>query len=257
MEKLGWLVVILVVGAVVWVGSKLGSANDPPAAAAPAPALTTTTAAPDPGTTSTSRRRHSHEPREHHDARDQTIALDAVLHPEDVESGIWHKTEASNETHPCPQNDPDLSSLTVTACAHRTYLTSNKLGAIDSIVRVFPDRRQARHYFEAVNNRGELGCLVKSVRKFLAPAGARMRLLYARLQDRPALGDRTAVYLVAYELTFPNGASEGYPVELLRFQRGRANATLYYSSVFSRDGSRPCTCELDDARRVSKRLAAT
>jgi hypothetical protein len=255
MEKLGWIVLILVVGAVIWVGSKLASTGDPSASAAPAP--TTTAAAPDPSTTSTPRRRHSHDPRERHDPRDQTIALDAVLHPEDVENGIWHETEASNEAHPCPQNDPDLSSLTVTAYAHRTYLSSNKLGAIDSIVRVFPNREQARRYFEAVNNRGELGCLVKSVGKFLAPAGARMRLVYARLQDRPALGDRTALYLVAYELTFPNGTREGYPVELLRFQRGRANATLYYSSVFSRDGSRPCTCELDDARRVSKRLAAT
>ena len=255
MEKLGWIVLVFVVGAVVWVGSKLASADGSPAAGTPV--STSTTALPGATATSAPKRRHSHEPRDRHDARDQTIALEAVLHPEDVENGIWHETPASNETHPCPQNDPDLSSLTVTAYAHRTYLTSNKLGAIDSIVRVFPDRDQARRYFEAVNNHGELGCLVKSVRTFLAPAGARMRLLYARLQDRPALGDRTAVYLVAYELTFPNGTREGYPVELLRFQRGRANATLYYSSVFSRDGSRPCTCELDDARRVSKRLAAT
>jgi hypothetical protein len=253
MDKLGWVLLVLVVAAVAWVGSKLVSTDDPPASAAPAP----TTTALGPGGAQTSGRRGSHDPRERHAAGDETIALEAVLHPEDVENGIWHETEASNKTRPCPQNDPDLSSLLVTGYAHRAYLTSNKLGAIDSIVRVFPDRNQARSYFEAVNNRGELACLVKSVRKFLAPAGARMRLLYARLQDRPALGDRTAVYLVAYELTFPNGTREGYPVELLRFQRGRANATLYYSAVFSRDGSRPCTCELDDARRVSKRLAAT
>jgi hypothetical protein len=253
-EKLGWALLILLAGAVIWVGSKLASTDDPPASAARV--STTTAPAPDPGTP-TSGRRRSHEPREQHVAGDQTIALDAVLHPEDVENGIWHETEASNETHPCPQNDPDLSSLTVTGYAHRTYLTSNKLGAIDSIVRLFPNHEQARRYFQAVNNPAELRCLVKSVRKFLAPAGARMRLLYARLQPRPALGDRTAVYLVAYELTFPDGAREGYPVELLRFQRGRGAATLYYSSVFSRDGSRPCTCELDDARRVSRRLAGT
>jgi hypothetical protein len=254
MEKLGWVVLILVVGTVIWVGSKLASTGDPPASAARASTTTATT--PDPAT-STSRSRGSHEPRERHAAGDQTIALNAVLHPEDVENGIWHETEASNETHPCPQNDPDLSSLTVTGYAHRTYLTSNKLGAIDSIVRLFPNRGQARSYFEAVNNRAELGCLVKSVRKFLAPAGARMRLLYARLQSAPELADRTAIYLVAYELTFPDGAREGYPVELLRLQRGRGAATLYYSSVFSQDGSRPCTCELKDARLVSRRLAGT
>ena len=77
------------------------------------------------------------------------------------------------------------------------------------------------------------------------------------LQSAPELADRTAIYLVAYELTFPDGAREGYPVELLRFQRGRGAATLYYSSVFSQDGSRPCTCELKDARLVSRRLAGT
>jgi hypothetical protein len=87
--------------------------------------------------------------------------------------------------------------------------------------------------------------------------GLKPRVRYAKLQREPAIGSQTAIYLVGYVITVSDGTRYVYPVELLNFQMGRAIGSHQYTLVFSPDGSRPCECELDEARLVSSRLSRT
>ena len=77
------------------------------------------------------------------------------------------------------------------------------------------------------------------------------------MQTEPSIGSQTAIYLVGYSIALSDGSRWEWPVEMLTFRVGRAIGALQYIGVVSPDGSRPCQCELDEARVVASRLSRT
>lgn len=240
-------------------GTKVFASDEGAAEAAGAPSDTTTaneeTADEEKGSGSKSGA-DSHAPRKHRVAADVAIARKAVLHAKDVGAG-WHQVPLpTDKGRACPENDPDLSRFTITGEARSIF--ENGGGArTESRVRLFENGGQAALYFEATNNRTILRCIRDGVKGWLGRKGWKPRLLYARLETQPPIGSQTAIYLVDYVITLSDGTRQEYPVELITFQVGRAVGALQFNFIFSPDGSRPCQCELDEARLVSSRLYRT
>ncbi|MEO8290462.1 MAG: hypothetical protein ABI649_05640 [Gaiellaceae bacterium] len=249
---------ILFVG-VFWASSRVSageSSPNPPSAAAP-PVTTTPEESSKPAKRSKNPSSNkSHDYQEHHAASDMRLARKAVLHPDDV-AAIWHPADLGADSGPgCPQNDPDLSRLTVTGRARSLYRTDNG-ASTESRVKLFANAGQAAAYFEATSNRTVLLCIRNGIKGWLKRKGLQPSVLYARLETEPAIGARTAIYLVSYAITISDGTRVEYPTEYLSFQVGRAVGGVSYTMVFSPDGSRPCECELDEARLMASRLYRT
>jgi hypothetical protein len=187
-----------------------------------------------------------------HVAADEAIARRAILHPDDV--GLAWERVAATKRNPdaCPENDPDLSGVTLTGEARTAFQRGSARS--DVIVDVFRDPNDARLYFRGTNNRTVLRCVRDGIKGWLRSKGLKPRVAYARLEYQPAIGEQTMIYLVGYEITLSDGTRAGYPVELLTFQTGRAVGSLSYALVFSPDGSRPCQCEMQEANLVASRL---
>ena len=197
---------------------------------------------------------NSHEPHKHLVPADMAIARAAVLQPNDVNS-IWRPIPAPlSGGHACPENNPDRSRFTITGQGRSIFKSG--VGALtESRVTLYKNAGQAALSFEATNNRTYLRCIREGIKSWLQGRGLKPRVRYAKLQREPAIGSQTAIYLVGYVITVSDGTKYVYPVELLNFQIGRAIGSHQYTLVFSPDGSRPCECELDEARLVSSRLA--
>ncbi len=190
-------------------------------------------------------------PRERLIREDMALAKRAVLRLSDMEPG-WQRVKPSGDDGPgCPAT-PDLSHFRITGKASSTFEGGHS--RIDSEVEVFANAGQAAAYFDTVYNRTALGCIRDGIKGAFRKAGLKPRVTYARLERRPALGSRTAIFLVGYILTFPNGTQKPHPVEFLTFQTGRAVGALSYSFVSPDDPSRPCQCELNQARLLASRL---
>jgi hypothetical protein len=244
---------------IFWAGSKVSageSSPNLPSSAAPQ-GTTTLEESSKPAKRSKNRSSNkSHDYQEHHVAGDMRLAKKAVLHPHDV-AAIWHPVDPGDDSGPgCPQNDPDLSRLTVTGRARSLYRTDSG-ASTESRVRLFANAGQAAAYFEATSNRTVLRCIRNGIKGWLKKNGLQPSVLYARLETEPAIGARTAIYLVSYAITISDGTRVEYPTEYLTFQIGRAVGGVSYTRVFSPDGSRPCQCELDEARLVASRLYRT
>jgi hypothetical protein len=112
-------------------------------------------------------------------------------------------------------------------------------------------------YFEATSNRTILRCIRDGVKGALRKAGLQPRVLYARFQKEPPIGSQTAIYVINYIITLSDGTRYEYPVDVVTFQVGRAVGAVSFSFVPSDDDSRPCSCELDEARLVASRLYRT
>ena len=185
-------------------------------------------------------------------AGDTAIARDAVLRETDLHAS-WSPVRVSNRGGPgCRENDADISDLTVTGKAHSALESGQS--RMESGVKVFRNPAQAGAYFDATFNRTVLGCIRDGIKSALRKRGLEPELIYARFLTEPALGARTAIYVVAYAVTLSDGSKFEYPVELLTFQVGRAVAALDFSLIPSDEASRPCSCELDEARLVASRL---
>jgi len=244
--KAGWIPVILLIVGVLWFGSKLSSAGDPVPSNASGPVVTTGDG---------SGHRKGREPQKSLVASDVALARAAVLHPDDVNIG-WRKVPPTpTKSSGCPANRPDLTSYVITGEADTAYAGPSGASSQESRVKIFANELQASGYFEATNNEVVLRCIRDGFASSFRRSGVKVKVVYARLDDQPALGEQTAIYLLGYSLRGKTGGTQGYPVELLSFRRGRAVVSLGYSFVFSEDGSRPCTCELNDARVVASRLA--
>jgi len=243
--KAGWIPVILLVVGVLWFGSKLSSAGDPVPSGTSRSVATTT------GDTHEAGR--GRQPQKSLVASDVALARRAVLHPDDV--NIDWREIAPTKSSGCRANRPDLSSYVITGEADRAYAGPSGPSLQESRVKIFANQLQASAYFEATNNETVLRCIRDGIASSFRSSGAKVKVVYARLDDQPALGEQTAIYLLGYSLRGKTGGTQGYPVEFLSFRRGRAVVSLGYSFVYSEDGSRPCDCELNDARVVSARLA--
>lgn len=156
----------------------------------------------------------------------------------------------------CRENNPDRSRFTITGQG-RSMFKAGDGTLTESRVTLYANAGQAALSFEATNNRANLRCMRDGIQSWLKGKGWKPRVLYAKLQREPAIGSKTAIYVVGYVITLSDGTRYEYPVELLNFQTGRAIGSHQYTLVFSPDGSRPCECELDEARLVSSRLART
>jgi hypothetical protein len=185
-------------------------------------------------------------------AADMAIARNAVLRDSDLYAS-WNPVRVSNRDGPgCPENDADVSHLTVRGKAQSAFKSGQSL--MDSRVKLFENPAQAGAYFDATFNRTVLGCIRDGIKNALRKRGLEPEVIYARFLTNPPLGARTAIYVVAYAITLSDGSKFEYPVEVLTFQVGRGVAALSFNLVPSDDGSRPCSCELDEARRVAGRL---
>ena len=251
---------ILFAGA-LWGSTKIFPAGEPVARAAEANLLSTTAegAKTEKAPKDVESKRSgsgSHEPRKHLVPADMAIARAAVLQPNDVNS-IWRRIPApTSGGRGCPENNPDRSRFTITGRGRSMFKAGS--GALtESRVTLYANAGQAALSFEATNNRANLRCIRDGIKSWLRGKGWKPRVLYAKLQREPAIGSQTAIYLVGFVITLSDGTRVEYPVELLNFQMGRAIGSLQYTLVFSPDGSRPCECELDEARLVSSRLART
>lgn len=181
------------------------------------------------------------------------IARQAVLRLGDMQ-GSWHEVRPSREGGPgCAANNPDLSRFTVTGEARSAFEGGES--RIESRVKLFANSGQAALFFEATSNRAGLRCIRDGVKGGLSKAGLRPRVLYARVQTEPPIGSRTANYVLGYLITLSDGSQMLYPVDVLTFQIGRAVGTVSFDLVPSDDGSRPCSCEIDEARVIVSRLA--
>jgi hypothetical protein len=247
MGKAGWIPVILLVIGVLWFGSKLSSAGDPVSSDAAGPVATA------PG--GDSGHRGGRKAEKSFVARDVALARRAVLHPDDVNMDWREVPPTPTKSSACPGNRPDLSRYVITGEADRSYAGPGGDSSQEARVKIFANELQASGYFEAVNNEAVLRCVRDGIAASFRRSGAKVKVVYARLEDEPALGEQTAIYLLGLSLRGKTGVKQGYPVELLSFRRGRAVVSLGYSFVYSEDGSRPCACELNDARVVGARLA--
>lgn len=249
---------ILFAGA-LWGSTKIFPTGEPVARAAEANLLSTTAEGAETGKApkvveSKKSGSGSHEPRKRLVPADMAIARAAVLQPNDVNS-IWRPIPAPlSGGHACPESNPDRSRLTITGQGRSIFKSG--VGALtESRVTLYKNAGQAALSFEATNNRTYLRCIREGIKSWLQGRGLKPRVRYAKLQREPAIGSQTAIYLVGYVITVSDGTRYVYPVELLNFQMGRAIGSHQYTLVFSPDGSRPCECELDEARLVSSRLA--
>jgi hypothetical protein len=250
---------ILFAGA-LWGSAKIFPTGEPVARAAEANPLSTTAESAEtekaPKDVESKSGSGSHEPRKRLVPTDMAIAHAAVLQPNDVNS-IWRPLPAPlSGGHACPENNPDRSRFTITGQGRSIFKSG--VGALtESRVTLYKNAGQAALSFEATNNRANLRCIREGIKSWLQGRGLKPRVRYAKLQREPAIGSQTAIYLVGYVITVSDGTRYVYPVELLNFQTGRAIGSLQYTLVFSPDGSRPCKCELDEARLVSSRLSRT
>jgi hypothetical protein len=195
-----------------------------------------------------------HAPRERLVAADMAIARSAVLHSSDL-APSWKRARLSPDNeNGCSENDPDLSRFTVTGKARSAFRGGQSL--MVSRVKLFANAGQAALYFEAISNRTILRCIRDGIKRALRRANLRPQVMYARFQEEPPIGARTAHYVIGYVITTDKGSYE-YPVDVLTFQMGRAIGALSFSFVPSDDGRRPCACELDEARLVASRLNDT
>lgn len=192
-------------------------------------------------------------PREQLVVADVALARKAVLQPGDL-APPWRAFRAPEQKAPgCPANAPDLSRFTITGRASSAFKTGRG-GQTYSEVTVFANAGQAALYFEATSNRTVLGCIRDGVKRNLNRSGFDPTVMYARLLRQPPVGAQTTHYVLAYAVKLPDGTRQEYPVDVLTFRAGRAVGALAYNFVFSPDGSRPCTCELVEARLVAGRL---
>jgi hypothetical protein len=193
-----------------------------------------------------------HAPRERPVAADMAAARNAVLRSSDLSAG-WKEVRASAKGgNGCPENDPDVSRFTVTGEAQSAFKGGQS--RIESRVKLFANGGQAALFFEATSNQTILRCIRDGIKRTLRKAGLRPRVAYARFEEQPPVGARTAIYVVGYVLTLADGRTLDYPVDILTFQIGRAVGALSFSLVPSDDGLRPCSCELDHARVVASRV---
>jgi hypothetical protein len=192
-------------------------------------------------------------PRERLIGRDMRIARQAVLRASDMQSLAWTRARLGAEGGPgCPANRPDLSRFTITGKARSAFEGGDS--RIDSRVTVFANASQAALFFQATSNRTVLRCIRDGVKRSLRKGGLKPRVLYARLLKEPAIGSQTTIYVIGYELTLSSGRKMEYPLDLLTFQVGRSVAGLGFNLISSEDDSRPCPCELEEARLVASRL---
>jgi hypothetical protein len=184
------------------------------------------------------------------------LAERAVLHAAEV-AAVWIPLHLADDPGAgCPANDPDLSKFTVTGRAQSAFKTTG--GArMESRVKLFANGGQAAMYFEATSNRTVLRCIRDGIKGWLRENGWKPRVLYARLQTEPPIGAQTAMYLIDYVLTMSDGTRQEYPVDVRTFQVGHAVGAVSFNFIASPDGSRPCECELAEARLVSSRLYQT
>jgi hypothetical protein len=185
---------------------------------------------------------------------DITIARKAVLRLSDMGPGGWRRVPVSAEAGPgCAGTNPNVSRMRVTGTARSAF--KGGVSQIESRVKLFTSAGDAARYFDANLNGAVLRCIRDGVRGALQRAGLRPRVVYARFQRTPRIGSRTAIYVVGYLLTLANGRKQPYPVDMLAFHVGRAVGVVSFTLVPSDDGSRPCSCELDEARLVASRLS--
>jgi hypothetical protein len=244
----------------LWAGTKVLPTGADPTPYGDVSRLGTTTAAEE--TTDAPKRAKKKSNSDRHDPRkrlvraDMAIARRAVLHPKDV-GWAWTPAPVPRGDGPgCPANDPDRSRFTITGVGRSLFVTGTGHRS-ESRVTVFANAGQAALNFEATNNRTILRCIRDGIKRSLRREGLRPRVLYARLQTEPSVGSQTAIYLVGYRITLSDGSRWEWPVEMLTFRVGRAIGALQYIGVVSPDGSRPCQCELDEARLVASRLSQT
>jgi hypothetical protein len=192
------------------------------------------------------------EPRERLRRSDNAIARAAVLRQSDMNGDGWKRIHPSPDVpQHCASHDPDLSRFTLTGKARSAFKGSASY--IESRATLLPSALEAQRYFEANFGPRALGCLRNSVKRALAKAGLQPRLLGARYEGAPNVGDQTSAYVIEYAITAHRKRFR-YPVDIIAFRTSRAVGSLWFALIPSSDGQRPCTCEFYEARKVEARL---
>jgi hypothetical protein len=152
----------------------------------------------------------------------------------------------------CASYDPDLSRFTLTGKARSAFKGSASY--IESRATLLLSALEAQRYFEANFGPRALGCLRNSVKRALAKAGLQPRLLGARYEGAPNIGEQTSAYVIEYAITAHRKRFR-YPVDIIAFRTSRAVGSLWFALIPAADGQRPCTCEFYEARKVEARLS--
>jgi hypothetical protein len=168
---------------------------------------------------------------------DVALAKRAVLRQADV-GPDWVRVATARKTDSqfaCSSFRPDFSSFTVTGQASATFRSSPPGAQMDSTVAVFQTRAQAAGDFRRGAKPQLAACLADQVRRAFRsyPKGVRGRLLSSKMVKAPAVGELSAAYAIAAELT-GNGNSIPVFVDVIAMQQGRSIAALVFTGVGSR-----------------------
>jgi hypothetical protein len=168
---------------------------------------------------------------------DVALAKRAVLRQADVGPDWVHVATArkTDSQFACSSFRPDFSSFTVTGQASASFRSSPPGAQMDSTVAVFQTRAQAAGDFRRGAKPQLAACLADQVRRAFRgyPKGVRGRLISSKMVKAPALGELSAAYAIAAELT-GNGNSIPVFVDVIAVQRGRSIAAMVFTGAGSR-----------------------
>lgn len=168
---------------------------------------------------------------------DVALAKRAVLRQADV-GPDWVRVATTRKTDSqfaCSSFRPDFSSFTVTGQASASFRSSPPGAQMDSTVAIFQTRAQAAGDFRRGAKPQLAACLADQVRRAFRsyPKGVRGRLLSSKMVKAPAVGELSAAYAIAAELT-GNGNSVPVFVDVIAMQQGRSIAAMVFTGVGSR-----------------------
>jgi hypothetical protein len=152
---------------------------------------------------------------------DMALAARSVLRPADL-SPEWTATTPSpfdQKAPECPGYAPDFSRFTITGRAHAAF--KGPAGArIESEVDVLKTRADARRDFALGAQPLLADCLATLVPKQMQAAGVEAQVVSAKMTSTPRIGERSAFYHLAFQLT---AAGQRIPlyIDVVAFLRGR------------------------------------
>jgi hypothetical protein len=169
--------------------------------------------------------------RERLTAADNALARSVAVGRRDLGAG-WTALPANREDEPpCRSFNPDLSRYTLTGKAETGFVEARG-STVQSLVGVFPSRRQAAGDFAASMRPGMAGCLREGIALAAknAPDGVTFRVRSTRMVAAPTIGERSAAYRLVGTVT-AHGASLSFHVDAIAVLRGRTIALVMFTGL--------------------------
>lgn len=192
--------------------------------------------------------RDPHAEKRHYTRADMALAKRLLLRQTDV-GPDWARSSLPNtqSTLDCPGFDADFSRFTIAGEAYALY-SFRSVGQIVAGAQVYRSRAQAIDDFR-LGARPELArCLESEFSRSLRTSGMAVLRSSALSVRAPKVGERAAAY--RFDATVSaNGARLRVYIDVVAFQRGRAQATLGFTGIGA-----PVPSQVSYARAVDARM---